>query len=303
MRTAYLGTSEFAATVLRRLADSPHRPALVVTPPDSKRGRGRKLAPPAAAEAARELDLPLHQTADVNLPDSVEAIRAAEPATIAVCAFGQLIKEPLLSEYEMLNVHPSLIPRWRGAAPIERAMMDGDELTGATIMRVTAGLDSGPVALQEEIPIEPGDDHESLTDRLAGLSGELLVKALDLREEGSLTYTEQDEDRATYAEKVAPEERHLDPNRPAEELERVVRALTPHIGAHLELEDGSRLGVRGAEAVSPGPAAGELEARDAKLLLGTPEGALRLDLVQPPGKRPMRAADFLRGHSVPERAR
>ena len=140
MRTAYLGTSEFAATVLRRLADSAHRPVLVVTPPDSRRGRGRRLAPPPAAETAREVGLDLHQTPDVNSSESVEAIRATRPEAIAVCAFGQLIGEQLLSEFLMLNVHPSLIPRWRGAAPIERALMAGDEVTGVTIMRVTAGL-------------------------------------------------------------------------------------------------------------------------------------------------------------------
>ena len=140
MKTAYLGTSEFAATVLRRLADSPHRPALVVTPPDSRRGRGRRLASPPAAEAARELGLKYHQTADVNAPESLEAIGAADPAAVAVCAFGQLIREPLLSEHVMLNVHPSLVPRWRGAAPIERALIAGDGITGVTIMRVTEGL-------------------------------------------------------------------------------------------------------------------------------------------------------------------
>src|SRR5262249_40887190 len=151
LRTAYLGTTDFAATVLRRLADSPHRPALVVTPPDSRKGRGRHLVPPPAAETSRELGLELHQTADVNSPESLQAIRAARPEAVAVCAFGQLIREPLLSEFTMISVHPSLVPRWRGAAPIERALMAGDARTGAAIMRVTEGLDSGPVALVEEI--------------------------------------------------------------------------------------------------------------------------------------------------------
>lgn len=303
MRTAYLGTSEFAATVLERLANSPHRPAVVVTPPDRRRGRGRKLAPPPAADKAKELGLTLHQTADVNRPESVEAIGSAEPAEVAICAFGQLIKEPLLSDHEMLNVHPSLIPRWRGAAPIERTLMAGDERTGVTIMRVTAGLDSGPVALQDDIPVEPADDYGSLSERLATLAGDLLVRALDLRGSGDLEFTEQDEDLATYAEKIEPEDRHLDPQRPARELERVVRALTPHIGAHLELADGERLGVREASAAREGPAAGVLASSDSELLLGTPDGALRLEVVQPPGKTPMRAEDFLRGHSVPGQAR
>jgi methionyl-tRNA formyltransferase len=302
VRTAYLGTSEFAAIVLRRLAETPHRPVLVVTPPDSRRGRGRKLAPPPAAEAARELGLALHQTPDVNADESLEAIRAAESEAIVVCAFGQLIKEPLLSEFPMLNVHPSLIPRWRGAAPIERALMAGDRKAGVTIMRVTQGLDSGPVALAEEVAVSADDDYASLSGRLAELGGELLVRALAALESGELHFTEQDDSRATYAEKVAPDERHLDPSRGAPELERIVRALTPHIGAYLELDGGERLGVRAARAVPDGPAAGAIEARDAELLLGSSDGALRLDVVQPSGGRPMSAADFLRGHTPPSKA-
>ena len=302
MRTAYLGTSEFAATVLRRLADSPHRPALVVTPPDSKRGRGRKLAPPPAAETARELGLEIHQTADVNSPESLEAIRAARPEAVAVCAFGQLIKEPLLSEFPMLNVHPSLVPRWRGAAPIERTLMAGDEVTGVTIMRVTEGLDSGPLALAEEIAVLPEDDYESLSARLAEVGGELLVRALDAVSAGELAFTDQDEARTTYAEKVSGEERHLSPSRTAAELERIVRALTPHIGAFLELEGGERLGVRRARTVDDAPATGAIEPRDGGLVLGSAGGGLSLEVVQPSGKKPMSVADFLRGHDPPRRA-
>jgi methionyl-tRNA formyltransferase len=302
LRTAYLGTSEFAATVLRRLVESPHRPALVVTPPDRPRGRGRKLASPPAAEAARDLGLELHQTADVNSPESVEAIRDTDPRAIAVCAFGQLIKEPLLSDHLMLNVHPSLVPRWRGAAPIERALMAGDAKTGMSIMRVTAGLDSGPVALAEEIAIAD-DDYASLAARLAELGGELLVRALDALEDRRLEFTDQDEAFATYAEKISSEERHLDPARPATELERMVRAIAPHIGTHLELEDGGRLRVCAARAVGGGPSTGEIEVDGEELLLGCSDGALRLDVVQPPGGRPMSAAEFLRGHSAPSRAR
>src|SRR4051794_18653377 len=213
LRTAYLGTSEFAATVLRRLADSPHRPVLVVTPPDSRRGRGRRLHPPPAAEAARELGLKLHQTPNVNSAETLEAIRAAQPEAVAVCAFGHLIKEPLLSEYRMLNVHPSLVPRWRGAAPIERALMEGDRTTGMTIMQVTEGLDSGPVALAEEIAIEESDDYASLSAKLAVLGGELLVRALDALEAGGLDFTEQKDSPAAYPQKVSPRERPPSPPR------------------------------------------------------------------------------------------
>ena len=156
MRNVYLGTSEFAAVVLRALAESErHRPQLVVTRPDAKQGRGQKLAPPPVAVLARELGIEVIQPEDLHAPEVLEQIAAADPEVLTTCAYGVLIKEPLLSDYEMLNVHPSLLPRWRGAAPIERAIMAGDAETGVTIMRVTAGWDSGPIYLAGAEPIRP----------------------------------------------------------------------------------------------------------------------------------------------------
>src|SRR5215213_2817253 len=245
VRTVYLGTSGFAATVLRRLAGSPHRPRLVVTPPDRPRGRGRRTQPPPVAEAARELEIDLLQAASVNEEDSLARIRESRPEAAAVCAFGQLIREPLLSGQPILNVHPSLLPRWRGAAPVERAIMAGDERTGVSIMRLTEGLDSGPVGLREAVEIGRREDFGELSARLASLGGEMLVAALDLEGEGRLALEEQDDGAATYAEKIDPAERRLDPARPAAEVDRVVRALTPHVGAYLEQGD-TRLGVRRA---------------------------------------------------------
>jgi methionyl-tRNA formyltransferase len=300
VRTAYLGTSDFAATVLRRLAHSPHRPALVVTPPDRRQGRGRKVSPPPAAIAASELELELLQAENVNEQGPLERIRSAEPEAVLVCAFGQLIREPLLSEYPILNVHPSLLPRWRGAAPIERAIMAQDATTGVCVMRLTAGLDSGPVALCEEAPIDPDEDFASLSSRLAELGGDLLVRALDLQTEGALGFNEQDEDGVTYAEKIDPAERRLDPDRPATELAAKVRALTPHVGVYLEAADGERLGVRKARLAEADAPEGTLEARDGTLVLGCGEGALQLDVVQPPGGKPMPAAAYLRGHAPPQ---
>ncbi|HET7589590.1 MAG TPA: methionyl-tRNA formyltransferase [Solirubrobacterales bacterium] len=302
MRTAFLGTSEFAAAVLRRLAGSPHPPALVVTPPDRRQGRGRKLQPPPAAVVAAELGLDLLQSENVNEPGALGQIRAAEPAAVLVCAFGQLIREPLLSEFPILNVHPSLLPRWRGAAPIERAMMAGDATTGVCVMQLTAGLDSGPVAICEEVPIEPGEDFSALSARLAELGGELLVRALDLQAEGALELTEQSEDGVTYAEKIAPAERRLDPGLPAAELAAKVRALNPHVGTYLETAAGERLGVRRAcpiETDGTDVPPGALAARDGALLLGCGEGVLRLDVVQPPGSKAMPADAYLRGHEPP----
>ncbi len=297
MRTVYLGTSGFAVEVLKALAASSHAPALVVTPPDRPRGRGRRTASPPAADAARELGLPLLQTASVNDPAAQAAVEEIQPGAIAVCQFGQLVKEPLLSRHLMLNVHPSLLPRWRGAAPIERALMAGDERTGVTIFKLTEGLDSGPMALWREVRIEPGDTRGTLGGRLAELGAALLIEALDRAERGSLELTEQPSTGETYAEKIAPAERRLDPGRPAEQLARVVRALTPGVGAYFELEGGERLGVESARAVDSGPEAGQVSAAEGRLLVGCDPGALELEVVKPAGGRAMPAADYLRGHT------
>ena len=293
MRTVYLGTSDFAVEVLERLAATPHRPVLVVTRPDRPRGRGRKLQSPPVAERAAVLGIDTIQPEDVNADDAGAAIAAAEPEAVAICAYGALVKEPLLSAYEMLNVHPSLLPRWRGAAPIERAIEAGDEETGVTIMRPIAELDAGPICLQRAEPVEPDDTYGSLAERLAALGGELLVLTLDTQP----AFRDQGDQGVTYAAKIEAEDRWLDPSRRADELERRVRALTPHIGAYVELDQGERLGVRraalaaGVDDVEPG----QLVARDGVLLYGAAQGALELVEVQPAGKRPMEAAAWLRG--------
>ena len=279
-------------TVLERLADSPHRPALVVTRPDRPRGRGRRPAPPPAALAAHELGLDLLQPEELN--DAGPAIAAAAPTAVCVCAYGALVREPLLSAHEILNVHPSLLPRWRGAAPIERALMAGDERSGVTIIRLTAGLDSGPICAIRSEPIAADDTYGTLAPRLAELGARLLIGSLD---DPAVEFVDQPADGVTYAEKIGPEDRALDPGRTPPELERVVRALHPHIGARID--DLRVLAARVAEPGGAGdPAAGELGARDGALLFGAAGGALELLRVQPPGGRPMGAADYLRGHAV-----
>ena len=299
MRTVFLGTSDFAAAVLEGLAGGAHRPALVLTRPDRPAGRGRKLSSPPVAEAARKLGLELAQPENVNEDAARKLIAATHPQAVVVCAFGALIKEPLLSEYELLNVHPSLLPRWRGAAPIERAIMAGDEQTGVSIMQVSAGLDSGPVCLAGEEPIQAQDTYGSLSARLQRVGTGLLVEALDRLASGEgLLFTEQDEACATYAEKIAAPDRLLDPTRPAAELERAVRALHPHIGARVALADGAFLGVRRAVCAGAGTPAGEhLYSAGERLLLDCSPGTLELLEVQPSGGRPMDAASYLHGHA------
>jgi methionyl-tRNA formyltransferase len=337
----FLGTSDFAAAILERLARSDdQRPALVLTRPDSPSGRGRRLRPPPVAERARALGLALAQPERVNDPEARALIAAAGddeghvaatgsgPArsesddrklggeegaskqTVIVCAFGALIKEPLLSEHELINVHPSLLPRWRGAAPIERALMAGDARSGVSIMKLTAGLDDGPVCLTGEERIAPDDDYASLSARLQELAGELLLRALRERP----PFRPQARDGTTYAEKIAPADRLLDPARVAAELERVVRALHPHIGARAALADGSLLGVERSRLLDPDSQAADAElvawaaslppglmAHDGRLALVCAGGALELLVVKPPGGRAMDAAAYLRGHPQPGR--
>ena len=289
-----MGTSEFAVAVLRRLAASPHSPQLVVTRPDRPRGRGRKLQPPPVAEAASELGLEVFQPDSVNSEEARARITAAQPDEVLICAYGALIKDPLLSEHPMLNVHPSLLPRWRGAAPIERAIEAGDELTGVTIMRPIAELDAGPMCLQRDEPIRPDDDYGTLAPRLAELGGELLVEVLDEQPE----CMPQPAAGVTVAPKIEGEERRLDPAAGAPALVRRVRALNPHIGTWVELDGGERLGVRKAQVASGSAAPAQLAVAGGRLLWGCAGGALELLVVQPPGGRAMEAADFVRGHGA-----
>jgi len=321
--SAYLGTSDFAATVLRALAASEFRPELVVTLPDRKRGRGRKLQPSPVADAAEELGIELLKSANVNGDEDRERILATGSDWASICAFGQIIKEPLLTELPMLNVHPSLLPRWRGAAPIERAVMAGDQKTGVCVMRLVAGLDSGPVALRRETPIDPDEDYASLAGRLADIGGELLVEALGLAKSNRIEWQQQDEDGLTYAEKIESAERRIDPSMAVCPVNDLVRALTPHIGAFIELDGGERLGVRGSrpaaaeetvdesgatkagsdvaieDAWPPQVEPGQFASAGDRLLFGCADGALELLTVQPAGKTPMDAGSYLRGRGTP----
>lgn len=302
MPIVYFGTSDFAAALLRDLAapGSPRRPVLVVTPPDRRQGRGRRLSPPPVAAVAAELGIELLQTERTDDLRALERIRAAGPDVGVVCAFGQILRRPILSELVLLNVHPSLLPRWRGAAPIERSIIAGDDETGVSIMRVTEGVDCGPVALQEAIAIGD-DDFGALSARLQQLGSRLLSRALDLRAEDRLEaqFVEQDDSAATYAEKVEPAERRLDPARPAIELERVVRALTPHIGAYIELVEEQRLTLTAATAEAGEAGQGELVADGDDLVLGAADGVLRISELRPAGKQTMAASAYLRGCEAP----
>ncbi len=301
MKTVYFGTSHFAVTILQALAASEHRPTLVVTRPDRKAGRGQKLTPPPVATAARDLGIELIQPDDLAAPDATQRVLDEGADALIVCAYGAIIREPLLSATTIYNVHPSLLPRWRGAAPIERAIAAGDAETGVSIMALEEGLDSGPVALQEATPIRPDDTYGTLSPRLADLGCTLLLRALDEQP----PFKPQPDEGVTYAEKITAADRTLDPAAPAAVNDQLVRALAPHIGARVALDDGTMLGVLEARLLGD-----ELGAQDAsgRTLEDDDQihiersrirlGALELTRIQPPGGKPMDAASWLRGRTA-----
>ena len=222
-RIAVAATGEFGADVLERLA-AEHDVVQLFTRPDKPRGRGRKVGAPPAKQVAERLGIPFEQPARL---DSSVGIAAQ---TVVVCAYGLLIPNELLERALWLNVHPSLLPRWRGAAPVERALMAGDEETGVTIHRTIEALDAGPVAAQRAFAIAPDDDAGAVYARAAEVAAELLTEVLAQDEP---RFEPQREEGATYAEKIGPDDRELDPDAPAQELVHRVRALSPHIGARL----------------------------------------------------------------------
>jgi methionyl-tRNA formyltransferase len=267
-RIAFLGTSEFAAAVLRGLAARDLRPELVLTRPDAPQGRGRKLAPPPVATAARELGI------DVVQPGRPEDEPFDGIDEVVLCAYGAIVREPLLSRFEILNVHPSLLPRWRGAAPVERAIMAGDAETGVCIMRLVEELDAGPVCARATVPLDERSTYGSVAAELQDAAVELLAGTIGK----DRTWTPQ-EGEPTYAEKLTAADRTLDLARPAPENVRVVKALHPHVGARVQLADGSFLGVLDAQAGA--------------------DGTLELLTVQPAGGKPMAFDDYVRGRGAP----
>lgn len=224
-RIAVAATAPFGADVLERLAGR-HEVAVLLSRPDAPAGRGRRVAPPPAKVVAERLGIPVLQ------PERPAPGLELDAPTVVVCAYGLLVPDALLSQRAWLNVHPSLLPRWRGAAPVERAIMAGDAETGVTIHETVAALDAGPVAAREAFPIGPEDDAGAVYERAAEVAARLLDGVLD---DPSPRFAPQ-AGVPTYAEKIRPEDRRLDLERPPDELVRVVRALSPHIGARAVLE-------------------------------------------------------------------
>jgi len=293
-----MGTPEFAVPVLEALADV-HQVVGVVTQPDRPAGRGRQLALSPVKQVALARGLPLSQPQSLRTPEAVTQLAAWRPELIAVAAFGQILRQDVLHlpAHGCLNVHASLLPRWRGAAPVPAAILTGDEVTGVTIMRMDAGLDTGPILAQREEPIRADDTRATLEERLARLGALLLVETLPAYLAGDLLPRPQPEEGVTYAGQLRKEDGLLDWSRPAVALDRQVRAFTPWPGAFTTWR-GRRLKLN---RVVPLPGwrgdapPGTVVALADGVAVATGKGALRLEEVQLAGKRPMDVTAFLRG--------
>lgn len=302
MRLAFLGTPDFAVTCLAAIAGAGHEIVAVYSQPPAPRGRGHDLKPSPVHARALELGLEVRTPVSMRDPDAIAAFKALDLDAAVVVAFGQILptevlEAPRLGSY---NLHASLLPRWRGAAPIQRAIMAGDAETGAEVMRMTEGLDEGPVLATARLPIAPDDTAASLHDKLALAGAALLVETLPRIAEGTAVAVPQAAEGATYAKKIRPKEARLNWARPAAELDCKIRGLSPFPGAWFELA-GDKGPVR-VKALLSRPEAGAGapgEVLDDRLLIACGDGAVRLLKVQREGKGPQDAETFLRGFPVP----
>ncbi len=299
LRLAFMGAPDFARPSLHALADAGHEIAAVYAQPPRPAGRGQKERPCPVHVLALARGWPALTPASFKDAEVQAAFAALDLDVAVVVAYGLMLPPAILAAPRLgcVNVHASLLPRWRGAAPIQRAILAGDAETGITIMQVDEGLDTGPMLLAEAIPIAAAETAETLHDRLATLGAGLIVTALAGLAAGTLRARSQPEDGVTHAAKLARGEGRLDWRRPAGELERAVRAFTPWPGAEFEVNT-DRIKILAAEVVAGDPAAAPGTVLDAQLTVACGEGALRLLKVQRAGKAALEASAFLRGFEL-----
>jgi methionyl-tRNA formyltransferase len=301
MRLAFMGTPEFAVPSLAELIAAGHEIVAVYSQPPRPRGRGQQLTPSPVQAFAEAMGLPVFTPDSMKSAEAIATFQSLDLDAACVVAYGQILKTEVLEAPRLgcFNLHGSLLPRWRGAAPIQRAIMAGDPQTGVQIMRMSLGLDEGPILLSEVLDIHPGDTAASLSDRMAVTGASLWPRALAAIERGGVTETEQ-VGEPTYAKKITPSEARIDWSRPAAEVDAHIRGLSPFPGAWFEVAgpDGPvRIkALLSQVAVSDGHAAGQVI--DGALTVGCGQGAVRLLRVQRPGKAVQEARDLLRGFPI-----
>ncbi|MEM6945409.1 MAG: methionyl-tRNA formyltransferase [Pseudomonadota bacterium] len=302
MRLVFMGTPAFAVPVLEAVAGAGHEIAAVYTQPARPAGRGKALRPSPVAEAAALRGLPIETPERFRDAGVIDGLRTHAPEIAVVVAYGQILPQAALDVPPLgcLNAHASLLPRWRGAAPIQRAIMAGDAETGVCIMRMERGLDTGPVLARRSTPIGAEDTAGSLHDRLATLSAKLMVETLERVAAGETTPEPQSETGVTYAAKIEKAEARIDWARPAAEISAKIRGLSPFPGAWTTM-GGERIKILMATCLSdtPPPNMPAGTALDDTLTIASDQGTLRLTRVQRAGRGPQDAADFLRGFPVP----
>jgi len=295
-RIVFIGSPEFAVPALKALAAS-YPLVGVVTQPDRPAGRSGALKPPAVKVASLDLGIPIIQPEKIRTPEAMDHLRAWAPDLIVVAAFGQILRPDLLNLPRLgcINIHGSLLPRWRGAAPVQAAILAGDNETGITIMKMDPGIDTGPLLGQRRVPISSDDSTGTLTEKLSLTGAELLLETLPSYISGSLIPQPQPGAGATYAPILKKEDGHLDFNQPATALERRVRAMNPWPGAFFEWKGISLKVLHVHTSIETNPIPGTRLIVDGYPALGASQGILILDEVQPAGKKPMQGKAFLAG--------
>jgi methionyl-tRNA formyltransferase len=299
MRIVFIGTGEIGVPTLRALQKSEHEIVGVVTQPDKPAGREQKITAPPIKAALGGTQLSILQPDKIKDPEAIDQVHQLEPDVIVVVAYGQILPRAVLEipRVACLNLHASLLPRWRGAAPIQAAIAAGDRETGITVMYMDEGLDTGDILIQRDIDISPTDTGGSLHDRLAEIAPDALLESLQLLANRKAPRIPQDKSLATYAPKLNRESGRINWNEPTEVIEHKVRAYNPWPGAFSELEN-RKLKIFAATIADLCGKPGEVLRKDKELVIGTADGALSLTEVQLEGKRRMSAAEFLRGRSL-----
>lgn len=300
MRVIYMGTPDFAVNTLEQLIKSSHEVVAVFTQPDKPQGRKQQLVMPPVKRVALEHDIPVYQPVKIREPEYVELVRSLKPDVIVVAAFGQILTEDILNapQFGCINVHASLLPRYRGASPIQWSILNGDKETGVTIMRMDVGVDTGDIILQKRLPIAPDETADTLFDKLAAMGGPLVLEVLEQLSAGTVSYRKQDEEQACHVKMLKKEMGLIEWSKSAVTLERLVRGLNSWPCAYTFL-DGKQLKIWSSEVCSfetEGAVPGQVVCDHQELIIMTGDGCLKIRELQLAGKKRMQAQDFLRGY-------